>query len=320
MNSIKVSVIVPIYNVEQYLSQCLNSLKRQTLKGLEVWLVNDGTKDSSGEIAKQYAEETPELFHYLEKENGGLSDARNYALPFISGEYTAFVDSDDYIAPEMYETLWNKAKEKDYEMVDCEFEYVYDDSTKSRRVHFKDCFDISEYMLSAYPNAWNKIYKTSWLKKLNVVFPKGYWHEDIDFFFRIIPFVSKQPATVHKCLYFYRQRCGSIMSKPDKRILDLHRIYSNLFLYYKAHGLLGVYQEVLEYKYLRTNFSSFLYRMLKIDDKKFKSDVINESWRLFNDIRPNWRKNRYLKKLSLRNFFFRSLSPALLKGLQLFVR
>ena len=94
---IKVSIIVPFYNVENYIEKCLQSLVNQTLEDIEILLVNDGSQDTSEAIAKQFVEKYPNKIIYLEKENGGLSDARNYAIPYAKGEYIAFLDSDDYV-------------------------------------------------------------------------------------------------------------------------------------------------------------------------------------------------------------------------------
>ena len=91
----KVSVIVPFYNVEEYIEKCIKSLVEQSLEDIEIILINDGSKDGSEEIAKKYKSKYPNKIVYLKKENGGLSDARNYALPYAKGEYIAFLDSDD---------------------------------------------------------------------------------------------------------------------------------------------------------------------------------------------------------------------------------
>ena len=99
----KVSIIVPFYNVEEYIERSIKSLIEQSLEDIEIILVNDGSKDGSEEIAKEYKRKYPDKIVYLEKENGGLSDARNYALPYATGEYIAFLDSDDYVEEEMYE-------------------------------------------------------------------------------------------------------------------------------------------------------------------------------------------------------------------------
>ena len=98
----KVTIIVPFYNVEEYIERSIKSLVTQSLEEIEIILVNDGSKDGSEEIAKKYVAMYPEKIKYLEKENGGLSDARNYAIPYATGEYIAFLDSDDYIEEDMY--------------------------------------------------------------------------------------------------------------------------------------------------------------------------------------------------------------------------
>ena len=105
-DSIKVSVIVPVYNVEAYLERCLNSLVKQTLEEIEIIVVNDGTKDNSQAIIDRYAAAYPQKVISLIKENGGLSDARNYGIPYAHGEYIGFVDSDDYVDADMYERLY----------------------------------------------------------------------------------------------------------------------------------------------------------------------------------------------------------------------
>lgn len=304
-----ISVIVPIYNVEKYLKECLDSLLNQTLKDIEIILVNDGTKDASDVIAKEYVNKYPHIFSYLEKSNGGLSDARNYAIPYAKGEYIAFVDSDDYIAPTMYEKMFKVAKKNDLDIVECEFKFVYEDKKNTKAVTFPQYIDMKEYLILAYPNAWNKIYKSKWLKSLNIIFPKGLWHEDIEFFFKIIPFANCIPYTIHESLYFYRQRNESIMNKPDRRILDLHIIYNNIYKYYSEKGILEKYESTIEYKYLKTTCCNFLKRMLKIKDRPFRNAIIDESWTLFTKKCPNWRENPYLKNRSILNIYLSMMGP-----------
>lgn len=108
----KVSIIVPIYNVEKYLERCINSLIGQTLEDIQIILVNDGSTDKSGEIAKRYASKYKEKIMYLEKINGGLSDARNYGLSYATGEYIAFLDSDDYIEKKHIKKCTKKQNKK----------------------------------------------------------------------------------------------------------------------------------------------------------------------------------------------------------------
>ena len=111
----KVSVIVPIYNVEKYIAKCLESLVNQTLEDIQIILVNDGSTDNSGKIAKQYASKYLTKIIYVEKENGGLSDARNYGLRYATGDYISFVDADDYVNKDLYSNLINYMN-NDYDM------------------------------------------------------------------------------------------------------------------------------------------------------------------------------------------------------------
>ena len=115
---IKVSVIVPVYNVENYIEQALNSLLGQTLSDLEIIAVDDGSSDKSGEILDQYAQEYPQRIEVLHIQNSGAGNARNEGLKRAKGKYIGFLDSDDWVAEDMYETLYNKA-EKGYDIVVC---------------------------------------------------------------------------------------------------------------------------------------------------------------------------------------------------------
>ena len=122
----KVSIIVPIYKVEKWLDRCLDSLVHQTLEEIEIIAVNDGSPDNSQAIIDRYVEQYPDKVYGYIKENGGLSDARNYGLQYAHGEYIAFVDSDDYVDVTAYEKLYNKAKEEDSEIVVCGYFKVND--------------------------------------------------------------------------------------------------------------------------------------------------------------------------------------------------
>lgn len=312
MHDIKISIIVPIYNVERYCQECFDSLLSQTLDGIEVLLVNDGTRDSSGEIAKRYSAKYPKLFRYFEKPNGGLSDARNFAIPFVQGKYIAFVDSDDYVRKDMYSLLWQAADKTNAEIIECELEKVWTQK-KEKIVLPKSYAGIKDYMLRSRVCAWNKLYKTSWIRDLQVQFPKGLLYEDICFFYKIVPYMKHLPVTVHEPLYYYRQREGSILSASNKRILEIHDIFRELFNYYSEKGLDKEYYHVIEYKYARTLLKSFLLRMLKMPDKVLVHECIEKSWNILNKERPNWKSNPYMKSCSMDNLYLKTLSPSVLR-------
>ena len=117
----KISIIVPVYNVEKYIERCLKSLVNQTLQDIEIIIVNDGSQDKSEEIIEKYVKENHNKIKYYEKSNGGLSSARNYGIEYATGEYIAFLDSDDYVETNMYEEMYNLAKKENADMVECDY-------------------------------------------------------------------------------------------------------------------------------------------------------------------------------------------------------
>ncbi len=319
---IKISVIVPIYNVERYLDQCLASLRNQTLSDLEIIMVNDGSKDGSASIAMRYEQSDPEHFRYFEKKNGGLSDARNYGMQFARGLYITFLDSDDYVLNTTYETLWKAANNGTAEIVECEYTEFYDnsehrESKKTLPESYTDCFD---YMIHSRVNAWNKLYRRDLINRYDLHFPKGLLYEDIVFFFELVPHLEQMPVTIHESLILYRQREGSIMSSTTDRILDIHRDFEILFGRYRQRNLGTAYLNALEYKYVRTVFSSFLFKSLRMKDKYLRASILKQHWSMVQTNCPGWKKNPHLKRHSLRNFYLSLMSPVTITILGFFIR
>lgn len=237
---IKISIIVPIYNVEKQLERCIKSLLTQEDKDLqtEIILVNDGSTDDSGKIAKEYALKYKDKIIYLEKENGGLSDARNYGMNYATGQYIAFVDSDDYISEELYPKLV-KYMMDDYDLIKIKISKVDEqgniiDKNYSPEFYEKtgeEAFEIlykSDVMTEV---AWSYIYKTSFIKENNFKFAKGLYHED----FGLIPLTilkAKKVASTNVGTYNYVQTQNSITrgqnSKKVKMAKDLLTHYDNM--------------------------------------------------------------------------------------------
>ena len=172
----KVSVIVPFYNVEGYIEKCLETLVNQTLKDIEIILVNDGSKDRSIDIVKKFLKQYPEKIVYLEKENGGLSDARNFAIPYAKGEYIAFLDSDDYVEKDMYQLMYDIAQKEKSDMVECDFFWNYPDKVKTDVGEKYE--GTAEALTKIRVVAWNKLIKREILEETKILFPKGYRYED----------------------------------------------------------------------------------------------------------------------------------------------
>jgi len=303
---IKVSVIVPFYNVEQYIEKCLDTLVNQTLNEIEIILVNDGSKDRSIDIVKKYLESYPEKIVYLEKENGGLSDARNYAIPYAKGEYIAFLDSDDYVEENMYNDMYEKAKQENSCMVECDFYWEYPNKRKQDiGIEYKE---KKEMLQNVRVVAWNKLIKKEILEKTQITFPKGYRYEDVEFTYKLIPYLEKVSFS-RKPYVHYVQRQGSISNSQNERTKEIFEVLDHVIEYYKEKKLYEEYQEVLEYIYARYAFCSSLKRISKIQDKDIKKKLLKRTWENVNSKFPNWKKNSILKKnKSMKDLYLKSIN------------
>ena len=303
----KVSIIVPIYNVEMYIEKCLETLVNQTLKDIEIILVNDGSKDGSAEIAKKYLEKYPEKIVYLEKENGGLSDSRNYGLPHAKGEYIAFLDSDDYVEENMYEEMYELAKKEDSDMVQCNFYWEYPDKNKKKIGELKQYSNKKEMLVKTRVEAWNKLIKREILvKNPEIRFPKGLRYEDVEFTYKLIPYVEKI-SILNKPFIHYIQRGNSISNTQNERTKEIFDVLDNVIKYYKEKNLYEEYKEQLEYVYVKTVLCRSLLRMVKINDKDIKSQLLKRTWENVNTKFPEWKKNPILKKnKSLKDLYLKT--------------
>lgn len=306
----KVSVIVPFYNVEKYIDKCLNSLVNQTLEDIEIIIVNDGSKDNSETIAKEYASKYKNKIIYLKKENGGLSDARNYAIPYATGEYIAFLDSDDYVEVNMYEQMYEKAKKENADIVECDFLWEYpNEKIESKGKIYKDKHDI---LLNARVVAWNKLIKKELIEKTKIKFPYGLRYEDVEFFYKLIPYINKLDI-VNKPFVHYVQRDNSISNSQNSRTKEIIDILDNVINYYKENAIYEEYKNELEYNYARYILCSSLLRMIMIENKKERKEIINDSWNKLNDTFPNWKKNKYIKNKTLKNKYMLSVNNITIK-------
>lgn len=302
----KVSIIVPVYNVEKYIEKCLESLVNQTLEDIEIIVVNDGSKDNSKEIVEKYLEKYPKKMVYLEKENGGLSDARNFAIPYAKGEYVAFLDSDDYVELNIYEDMYKIAKNEDSDMVECDFIWEYPDKSK---IDIGEIYHGKHEMLEKIRVvAWNKLIKKSILDETKVIFPKGYRYEDIEFTYKLIPYLEKVSFLKKACIH-YIQRDNSISNTQNERTKEILEVFDNVINYYKDKGLYEEYFTELEYTYARVLLCSSLKRMCKIKDKQIRNRLLNLTWEKLNNNFPNWKKNRILKdNNSLKGLYMKSVN------------
>ena len=305
----KVSVIVPVYNVEKYLEKCLDSLASQTLKDIEVIIVNDGSPDNSQTIIDKYVKKYPNMRCYI-KPNGGLSDARNYGLKYAKGEYIAFLDSDDYVTDDMYQLMYIKAKSGNFDMVVCDINYVYPDKTLKVSNGIKsDNENIKKAYLTIHPAAWNKIFKKE-LFEHKVLFKKGVWFEDVEFIYRLLPYI-KNIGVIHEPFNQYVQRDGSITNTVNPKIYDYIHNLNGVVDYYKKKKIYDEYKKELEYVYVRYIYATFIKSIKRYDYIEYKKGV-NEAIKNVKEHFPKYRKNKYFYK-SLKGLYLVMFNKILAK-------
>jgi len=297
---IKVSIIVPVYNVEQYLKKCLDSLVQQTLAEIEIIVVNDDSPDNAEKIIQAYVSDYPEKVKYFKKPNGGLGDARNFGVKYAQGEYLAFFDSDDYVELDTYELLYQKAKELDSDLVVNDLVYEYDDHQMIQKGLKKVSDSVVTNMFFSPLFAWNKLYRTSFYLNNNYQFPKKVWYEDI---YVTVPMFSqaKNIGYVPKVLNHYLQRAGSIMASGyNPKLYDIFKAMDAIYQYYQEHNLLTKFHDEIEYLYIEHLLLYGAYRFLKTDHYHALMKEAQVKMTRF----PNWKKNPYLKLLSQKERFF----------------
>lgn len=307
----KVSVIVPIYNVEKYLEKCINSLLSQTLEDIQIILVNDGSKDNSGNIAKEYEKNNKNRIIYVEKENGGLSDARNYGLKYATGDFIAFLDSDDYIEKNAYEEMYNKAIEENADYVECDFIWEFPNKIRvDKQYPYKNKKEMLSFVRVV---AWNKLIKRQLIIDNNLEFPKGLRYEDVEFTYKLIPFINKF-AYVDKPFIHYVQREGSIANVQNERTAEIFTVLDNVIEFYKKNNIYEKYRDELEYNYARYLLCSSLKRMCKIKAKTIREKLLTESWERLNLNFPNWKENVILKTVNIgKNKYMRTVNKSTYK-------
>ena len=211
-----ISVIVPVYGVEQYLDQCVDSILRQTHSNLEVILVDDGSPDACGEMCEGYARRDTRV-KVIHKENGGLSDARNAGLDMAQGDYIGFVDSDDWVAPDMFEYLLQGARGMGEGVACCEVISAQTWKLKYKVLHQDSVYDsltaLEDLFFDRRENyAWNKLYRADLWNGIR--FPKGLNFEDLATVYKTFEGAG-QVAYLREAKYYYRLRSDSISGTKD---------------------------------------------------------------------------------------------------------
>lgn len=302
-----ISVIVPIYNAEKYLKDCVDSLVNQTLKNMEIILIDDGSTDKSSNIVDSYAKKYSNVIAKHVK-NGGVSKARNKGLSLAKGEYIAFIDSDDYIDLTTYEKMYYKASSNDLDIVGCNTNIIYPGRLVNCNSNIpllsKDNENDKKItLIYSYAVIWNKIYKRKILD--NITFKEGSnFCEDVEFLYHVIP-KANGFGNVNEYSYNYVQHEGSLTYVYDKKLYQLIDNFDGLVKLYKKEKPYKDYKDEIEYSYVRYLYGTFIKRLSKTKDKEKFDEGVELVLEKVNKTFPNYKKNKYIKRFSLKNIYLK---------------
>ena len=285
---IKVSVIVPVYNVEKFIDKCLNSLVNQTLKEIEIIVVNDGSPDNSQKIIDKYVKKYPDKIKSFIKENGGQGSARNMGIEKAVGEYISFVDSDDWLDLDTLEKMYFLAKKDKSDIVICDmvdhYSYytIYHNCTK-----YNSVFEVT-------PSACNKIFRKELIKDFR--FLSKLWYEDFDFTTKIL-FNTNKISNINEGLYHCN--CGhesTMNNNNSKKNLDMITVINDIIDYLKKNDKYD--KNIVSYLIFNHILITTINRVAvqKSIDKK---DVIKQLIKYSKDNISDYRKQAFYKNISI---------------------
>lgn len=295
----KVSIIVPIYNVSKYIKRCLDSLINQTLEDIEIILVNDGSEEDEEKIIKPYLDKYKNIKYY-KKENGGQASARNFGLEKSRGEYILFVDSDDYIETNMTSLMYKTAKDKKVDIVVCNYYMENKDNKEEINVLEENKYISNSLYVTLTPAPWNKLFKREFLINNNFSFIEGIIYED----YATIPTLAIYNPKVYfikDYLYHYIQSENSTMRNNEYKEKYENIIPATKYLYDNMHNK-GFN---LELEYLIAFHTLYLASLNFYEYKKYdKLDLVSN---LVKELIPKYYKNKLVKEnisLSKRIYMF----------------
>ena len=293
-----ISVVVPVYKVEKYLDRCVQSIVDQTWSNQEIILVDDGSPDNCGAMCDAWAEKDSRI-KVIHKKNGGLSDARNAGMAIASGTYMGFVDSDDYISPDMYQLLYDRMIADDADITACGVEMIFEDGTSPRSLTSSgSCvLNNAEAMEAVIRESWlkqpvwYKLYKTELVR--DIPFPVGKYHEDVFWTWQAVAQAEKVSVFEKPC-YCYVQRSGSIMAERyTLRRLDAVEAKAARHVYLKKN-----YPELLNLSAVSLAFTCIYHGQLALRDLEEKDADKALAWlqNVTRETEVDWRGQSSARK------------------------
>lgn len=301
MDTPKVSVIIPVYNVKQYLKDCLESLIHQSLKDIEFILVDDGSTDGSQEILSHYATCYPQVIRLFTKKNEGAAEARNYGIAQATGEYIGFVDSDDLVDPQMFEKMYLRAKETGAECVVCDY-LSFNEQGITKRKHLtpsslygSSIRNAPNLLYCSKPYVWNKLFDREMFINTGISFPKGNHFEDSAAIYNILLHANKIEV-VPESLYHYRSfRPGAMTTHATAILYDIFDSMDQFIGHYKKCGAFETCYKEIEYLCF-VHINARLKTLLHCPSLKMRMRYISTAYSYLDTHFPDWQFNPIIKK------------------------
>ena len=307
-----VSVIVAIYNIETYIEACIQSLLKQTYQNIEILLIDDGSTDRSGEICDKYAGLDSRI-RVIHKRNGGLSDVRNVGIEAADGTYMMYVDGDDTVSENFVKKAMNCAEENHADVVIFDFWEIEEDTGRKDRWRMSmprnKVLSASEmpFLIMTTPCAWNKIYRTEWIKNLKIKYPLKRHYEDLT----VTPCLLAEANNVvyldSEPLYNYMLRDGSIMRSRnfEKNFNDRTAAINDIHKYFEEHKLEKKYQKELEYLTFEHTYFMPVKEILMYEPRSiYKDKFYQYTFQKYPDILNNSYISEWLSNKDRLQLFF----------------
>lgn len=297
----KVSVIVPVYNNEKYLRACLESLAAQTMKEMEIVVVDDGSTDGSLAIAREFERCAAPRFRVFSTENHGVSRARNYGAEQAAGDYFAFVDGDDEVEPEYCQAMYEKAVQDGNDVVMCRVEHIRLVDGREKRVTYPRTFweednfrlaDTPELVSRMSTGPWNKLVSRELFFK--APFPDDICHQEDQLFVMRIFYLAENIGTVKRILYHHYRTHGGVTSTLNPNLEDWLRCMELFVQFMEDYALPDTFRSPLEYLLICATKSNQKAVVAKNDPLwRMRMRLVRGSYAFFRKNFPHWRSNPY---------------------------
>ncbi len=300
----ELTVIVPVFNGEKTISKTLNSLINQS-KEVEILIINDGSSDNTFNIIDDYQTKYKNI-RVINKENGGIASARNVGINNVNTKYFGFVDSDDYVEPDMFEKMLSKIKSEDSDICVCGFIWQWPNKTKEQ---FEGPYHNPKEMITTmFSTLWNKIYRSDLIRRCDLAFPSGYRYED-SYFLYCLAANDLKISFVDELFVHYMQTENSITHTHNEKVKDMIYVFNKIKEYYVKHGFIEKYNEELEFLFAKFFLGNSFLRTCQIKDKKDRDKTLQMSWDTLMDNYPNFKSNKYIDNFSgLKRLYYKTIN------------